>query len=384
MKRINELFTNINKSNQEFISFWVDVCNIESPTECKAGVDAVGEYFINYAKKQGFDIEIFEQTISGNCVCITMNKENPNKPITLSGHIDTVHPVGSFGNPAVKTEGDYIYGPGVTDCKGGTVAAMMAMNALKAIGFKKRPIRLLLQSDEEVNSMLSSKQTINYICNKAKDSIAFLNCESTRGTSAVLWRKGICRYRLDIMGKSIHASRCAEGGASAIAEACHKILEFEKIKDKDGITFNCGIINGGTTPNTVPDKCSFVAEARFNSQEELEFVEKTIREVAQKQYIDGTVCKIERTGLRPAMEKTDRNFELLEKINEIYRKCGLPELTARQSLGGSDAADVTVYGIPCVDSIGVAGDKIHTPEEYARISSLVEAAKRIATVCLFI
>lgn len=28
---------------------------------------------------------------------------------------------------------------------------------------------------------------------------------------------------------------------------------------------------------------------------------------------------------------------------------GLPVLTARQSLGGSDAADVTDYGIPCVE-----------------------------------
>ena len=32
-------------------------------------------------------------------------------------------------NPAVKIEGDKIYGPGVTDCKGGVVAAVLAMDA---------------------------------------------------------------------------------------------------------------------------------------------------------------------------------------------------------------------------------------------------------------
>ncbi len=86
----------------------------------------------------------------------------------------------------------------------------------------------------------------------------------------------------------------------------------------------------------------------------------------------------------PAMEKSEKNFELLNKINEIYKKCDLPTLTARQSLGGSDAAAVTVKGIPCVDSIGVAGDYIHTPNEYAILASLPQAAKRIASVCMYI
>ncbi len=61
-----------------------------------------------------------------------------------------------------------------------------------------------------------------------------------------------------------------------------------------------------------------------------------------------------------------------------------PNTLARGSLGGSDAAEVTVAGIPCVDSIGVAGDKIHTHDEYGRLSSLAEAAKRIATACSYI
>lgn len=86
----------------------------------------------------------------------------------------------------------------------------------------------------------------------------------------------------------------------------------------------------------------------------------------------------------PCYGKMDRNFELLEKLNKIYKMCGLPELTARRSLGGSDAAEITVSGVPCIDSIGVAGDKIHTPQEYAVLSSLSDAAKRIATACFFI
>ena len=384
MKDYQTLFNTIDNLNDEFIDIWETVCNIESPTDHKAGVDAVGRYFAEYMQDKNCTVEVFNQPTAGNVVCITMNANSDAKPITLCAHIDTVHPVGSFGTPAVRIDKEYIYGPGVTDCKGGAVVAVFAMTALNEIGFANRPIRLLLQSDEETNSATSNKETINYICKKAQGSIAFLNLENMIGTTAVLWRKGISRYLFEIKGQSAHAASCAESGANAIAEAAHKILELEKMKDVSGVTCNCGIINGGTAPNTVPDNCTFVAEIRFNNNTEKENAEKTIKAVAEKNYINGTSCKIFNLTSRPAMEKTDRNFELLEKLNSIYKMCDLPELTARQSLGGSDAAEITVSGIPCVDSIGVAGDKIHTPEEYGVLSSLAEAAKRVAAACFFI
>lgn len=49
--------------------------------------------------------------------------------------MDTVHPVGLFGTPPVKQEGDKIYGPGVVDCKGGIVAAFFAMRTLNDCRF---------------------------------------------------------------------------------------------------------------------------------------------------------------------------------------------------------------------------------------------------------
>ncbi len=384
MLQCEKLLNEIDALNEEFKNRWIEVGNIESPTDFKAGVDAVGKYFLDYATKMSWKTEVLPQQVAGNCVCITMNENAKKSPITLSGHIDTVHPIGSFGSPAVRTEDDIIYGPGVMDCKGGTVAALMAMTALKNCGFCDRPVRLLLQTDEECNSIQSNKATINYICEKAKDSVAFLNCESTRGDTAVLWRKGVCRYRLEITGKSIHASRSAEGGASAVLEAAHKIIELEKMKDKDGIICVCGIINGGQNENTVPDRCVFSAETRFCNKSEMKEAEKRVMEIANKSFVEGTSCKISVTVSRPAMEKAERNFALLDTLNGIYKTCGLPTLTARGSLGGSDAAEVTVAGIPCVDSIGVAGDKIHTPDEYGRLSSLAEAAKRIATACAYI
>ncbi len=380
-----QLFEIIDSLEEEFIGIWADVGNIESPTCFKEGVDAVGNYFADYAKKEDWQVEFFKHNISGNVVSITMNPSAKNQPITLSAHMDTAHAVGSFGTPAVRLDEKNIYGPGVMDCKGGGVAALMAMKALKTINFTKRPVRLILQSDEENVSAYSNKETINYICKKASDSIAFLNCESTRGNTAVLWRKGCLRYMVTVTGKSIHGSRCAEGGVSAIQEAAYKIIALEEFpKEVDGLSFNCGIIKGGTLANTVPDLCCFNAEIRYSSQKELEKGQKILEEILGKTHLEGTTTSWQVESYCPAMEKVERNFLLLDKMNEIYKKCDMPQLTARQSLGGSDAAAVTVAGIPCVDSIGVAGDYIHTPKEYGILDSLTQAAKRVAAVCLYI
>lgn len=379
-----ELLCEIEKLENEFINIWQDVANIESPSDFKEGLDRVVEYISDYSKKQGFEVQLFEEKIGGNALCVTLNKDAHKKPITLAGHIDTVHPVGSFGTPTVKIQDEKIFGPGVMDCKGGVVAALMAMTALKNCGFCDRPIQLILDSDEETNGSLTDKRIINYIIEKAKGSEAFLNCESSRGNTAVLLRKGVRRYRCDVTGKSIHASRCAEGGASAILEAAMKICELEKLKDKDGLICNCGLISGGTSANTVPDFCSFTAEVRFANSQQFETGEKILTEVVNTSFVEGTKCTMTIVSDRPAMEKAQRNYDLLDKMNEIYRNCGLPELSARLSLGGSDAAEATVAGIPCVDSIAVAGDFIHTPKEYAVLSSLKESAKRIATVCAYL
>ena len=128
------LFEEIEKEHAKYRKFWEDVCNIESPTDFKEGVDKVGSYFADLAKKHGWQVELFEQENVGNVVCITMNADVDARPISLSGHIDTVHPVGLFGTPAVRFDEEKIYGPGVRDCKGGVVGVMCAMEALQKCG----------------------------------------------------------------------------------------------------------------------------------------------------------------------------------------------------------------------------------------------------------
>lgn len=380
MSECKKLFEKIENYESEYVTFWEEFCSVESPTAYKEGVDAAGNYIIEKAKARGWKIEKQRQEISGDCVCITMNPDAAGAPVCISGHLDTVHPVGLFGSPCVTKDDEKIYGPGVADCKGGIVAAFMAMAALEDEGFDARPVKLILQSDEETSSAGSDKTTVKYMCECARGAVAFLNCEPHLKGTAVLQRKGIAKYTFNITGKAAHASECYKG-ISAIGEAAHKIIELEKYKNPDGITANCGIISGGTVINTVPEKCSVSVDFRFSNAEELEQVKNIAEEIAKTSYIEGTTCELVLESLRDAMELTDINKALLEKINEIFEKNSLPSLTMRATGGGSDAAYTTQAGIPTIDSIGVEYSSIHSKNEYAIISSLTDAAKRIAAIC---
>ncbi len=375
-----KLFAEIEALNEEYIGFWEDVCNIESPTSYKAGVDQCGKYFADWGAKMGFAVEVFSQPKAGDVVCITMNKDSEGAPITLSGHLDTVHPVGMFGTPAVRRDEEKIYGPGVLDCKGGVVAAVLAMAALKNCGFTARPVRLIMQTDEENGSSVSNKATINHICETSKGSAAFLNLEGFKAGKAILSRKGIINYTFKITGQEAHASNCATKGANAIREAAYKIIELEKLKDDNGLTCSCGVIGGGTVPNTVAGYCEFKINIRFSTAEQLEWVKAYVKKIADTVYVPGCTTELEVFSTRLAMELTERNMKLFERMNEIYARNGLPTLQADGSKGGSDAAEVTAAGIPCIDSLGTEGDGIHSIREWAWLRSLAESAKRLAAV----
>lgn len=377
------IFDEIDRLNSTYIDVWEAVCNIESPSNDKASVDRVGAYFRKLAEKRNWKIEVFEQERFGDVICITMNPGSANQPIALSGHMDTVHPIGSFGTPAVWRDETRLYGPGAMDCKGGVVAGFLAMDALHNCGFKARPIMMLLQSNEEIGSGLKNKAPIKYICQKAKDVIAFLNLEGHEGFfdgKACLIRKGIAGFKFCIQGVETHASYCAREGASAIREAAYKIIEIEKIKDNEGVTCNCGVISGGTATNTVPGKCEFRVDVRFYTQEQYENTVAFLQKIADIEYVSGCSCTMELTNLRSAMELNERNVALLNKANELFAKNGLSELEIGMRTGGSDASDVASCGIACIDSIGVAGERAHSVEEYGVISSLAESAKRIASI----
>ena len=377
-----KLFSVIDSLEAKYIQFWKDICTIESPTSFKEGVDAVAAFCADHARSFGWQVDIHEEAVSGNAVCITMNPDAAGEHVCFSGHMDTVHPVGLFGTPAVRTDETYIYGPGVADCKGGIVGSFLAMEALQTIGFTDRPVKLILQSDEEISSVTSDKRTIDFMEKSARGCAVFLNAEPGDGENAVLWRKGLSKYRITVTGEAHHASLCATGGISAIREAACKILQIEEYKDADGITMNCGTIQGGSAINTVPEKCEFCIDVRYATLEEMDEAHEFLTRLTATSFVEGSSSELTLISRRPPMVKADRNFAVLEKMNAVFAAAGLPVREGDSGFGGSDAADLTAREIPSVDELGVVGQYVHSIRERAEIASMARCAKYLGAVAL--
>ena len=374
---IKSIFKRIEEKTAEYASLLASLAEIESPTSHKAGVDAVGAFVADLAKARGFDVVCHKEAVSGNAYAITMNKDAEGTLICFSAHMDTVHPLGALKEMPVRIEDGKIYGPGVCDCKGGIASSLLAMVALDECGFTARPVRLILQSDEETSSRQSEKRTVDFMCESAKGASLFLNCEPHRRSLVTTERKGISRYELTVVGKAEHSAECYLG-KNAILEASHKIIALEKLKDQSGITANCGVIKGGTAENTVAEKCVFTVDVRYATRAQMEEANAYVQRVADTSYIGGTSCSLVLKSSRIPMEWCERNETLLQKLNAVYEKHGIEKLTARSAGGGSDAAYITASGVPCLDTFGVVGGGIHAKDEYAEIDSIALSAKMLA------
>ena len=115
---------------------------------------------------------------------------------------------------------------------------------------------------------------------------------------------------------------------------------------------------------------------------ELDTFIEAAQKICEDIRVPGCSCKMVLPRLRPAMEVCDRNIALFNKMNEIWKANGFSETEMTTSAGGSDAANVSHSGVPTVEGLGILGGNIHTPREYAVISSLAENAKRLAIVAL--
>lgn len=378
------IFQKIDSLFDDYIIHWKTISEIQSFTNHKAGVDRVGTYLTDWIQRRNpsWQIEINEQEYVGNVICITMNPTSENRPISLSGHMDTAN-IRTFDKKEkipVREDHENIYGLGVTDCKGGIIAGLLAMDALQACGFQERPVKLLLQSDEETSSRKSNKKTIDWICRKAKDSVAFFNLECHHRGQVCLSRNGSVTYRFKITGKEAHSA--TGQGANAIVDAAQRILALKDCFDNKKYIWNCGTIYGGTASNVVAASCIFHVNFRFSDSVQYDAIESHVKEIKEQEFIKGCSCDVEQISKRSEMPEKEINLQLLQKVNRILSESGLDEPILKKQFykGSSDAGEVVANGIPCLDSLGVEGGKTHSVNEYAKKASLKTSAKRLAAI----
>jgi glutamate carboxypeptidase len=304
------------------------------------------------------------------------------KPLAILAHIDTVHPRGSWSELFAQ-DGDILRGPGVFDCKGGIVIGLFAIKALQACGYRKRQIKLILSSDEEVAHTLSQGRGGQFIAEETAGCAAVFNCESgSLANEIVTERKGGAVFRMDITGKTAHAGRNPEQGASAIRTAARLVEAVEALNHPDGPLFNCGRIEGGTGANVIPGSCSVVLGIRYRTNKEYDTAQEQLTQLCNRIPLPHTQIQLSPQGRYPAMEKTPGTQALANLYSQVSQKLGTGPVREISVGGCSDSAFATRSGVPALCSLGISGAHAHTRDEYALLSSLLPQCKKLTGTIL--
>lgn len=294
-----------------------------------------------------------------------------SKSLALVGHVDTVFPrsLGFFG---FRREGDTVFGPGVLDMKSGLSSIFFALEALRDVAGLEFPLRVVINSDEEVGSPSSHA----LFAELAPSLTAALVFEAGRARDELVTsRKGTGAFEIVARGRSAHSGLAHAEGINAIEALSRAIGAVGDLTDyARGMTFNVGLVSGGTSKNTVPPEARCVIDARIVDPADAEHGARLLERAVAKVTLDGRLegASLELTGHyhRPPMVETDANRALCARYGAEAVRVGLSDEPAPLQGGGSDANLLAAAGVPSIDGLGPAGSGIHRTEERCSLDSL--------------
>jgi glutamate carboxypeptidase len=310
----------------------------------------------------------------GGSVRARLPHADAGKPgILVSGHMDTVHPVGTLEVLPFKREGDICYGPGIMDMKGGNYISVEAIRKLAQAGLQTPlPVTVLFTPDEEVGTP-STRELIE--AEAARNKYVLVPEPARDDGGAVIGRYAIARFNLRTVGKPSHAGARLADGRSAIAAMARRILDIEAMTGED-CTFSVGVIHAGQWVNCVSSHCEAQALTMAKTQQDLDDGVARLMNLAGES--DGVEFQVTRGVTRPVWEPDQPGtMHMYEVARGIAKEIGF-DLTAASAGGGSDGNFTGYMGIPTLDSIGVRGKGLHTLNEHIEVASLVERARLMA------
>jgi glutamate carboxypeptidase len=296
----------------------------------------------------------------------------------LTGHMDTVYPADHPFQTGVWRDTDTFNAPGAADMKGGlavilhALLAFEASDAARAVGYD-----VLINSDEETGS-LSSAALIAELAQGKAAALTYEPAALPDGTLAHA-RGGSGNYSVVVGGRSAHAGRNPQDGRNAIVAAAALALELTALENAD-LTVNPAKIDGGSANNVVPDHAVLRFNIRPRTREAAAAFEQELAALLRVLEADRQVSTRLHGGIsRPPKPVDARAQKLFDLVAGTSAALGHP-LGWQASGGVCDGNNIAARGVPVVDTMGVRGGGIHSPDEYLIASSLAERAALSAVV----
>ena len=389
----------VEKNTNEAIDLLEKVVNINSGSLNIKGNQKVGKILQKDLDKLGFNTYwvTYPKEVKRSGHLFAEMRGGKGKKITMVGHLDTVfekdHPFQKF-----LRQGNKAYGPGVDDNKSGIVSMLYVMKALDHIGkLKDMNLTLVFIGDEEklgAHSSIVRKELID----AGKWADIGLGFEGATGIeTGTIARRSASSWILTTTGIQGHSSQVFSEtlGYGAIFEASRIINSFrEKLAEEEYLTFNPGVIVGGTDTNYDPVNAKGIAFGKTNVVSQSVTVHGGIRTISIKQLEDaiksmekiasnnlpGTTAKIEFKTSYPPMEPTKANYALLDKLEEVNLALGYGNLEPLDpsKRGAADISFIAPYVDAALAGMGPDGQGAHSADEWLDLTSFPKTTTRSA------
>jgi len=397
------MVTYLDAHQQESDDLLARLVNINSGTHNLEGVRAVADIMKAQLTDLGFNVQWIpmEQVQRAGVLVALHPCPEPGqcgKRMLLIGHMDTVFEKTSpFQTYSVN--GNIGTGPGTNDMKGGLVVMLYALKAMQAAGvLNHSEIAVVLSGDEEAHGEPVSISRRDMIAAAHHSDVA-LEFEGTPRMDGVFYgsvsRRSAIAWHIETTGETGHSSGIfsVRMGFGAIYELTRILDEFRTQLPEPYLTFNVGLIAGGTSIHidetgnnaTATGKDNVIAptayasgDIRTLSNEQTARVEKKMEEIVAR-HLPRTSATIAFGDAYPAMAPTAQSRALLSILNQANASLGfkpMPELDPMKR-GAGDIAFVADI-LPGLAGIGATGEGAHAPGETIDLSAQPINTKRDA------
>ena len=291
--------------------------------------------------------------------------------IIISAHLDTVFPEGT--DVRVRRDGVRWYAPGISDNTAGVVSLITLARALDAAQIATDgTLHFVGTVGEEGEGNLRGVRHLFTEGDFRSGVDAFISLDGP-GVERVTTRAlGSRRYRVRVSGPGGHS-----WGDFGIVNPVHAlgraIARFAAYPApmSPRTSYNVGIIEGGNSVNSIPQRASMIVDMRSVSSEEIDKLEAYLRRVVElglreensQRAMSGTMLEVEfeQVGNRPSGE-TPVNAPLVQAAIDCSRILGIEP---RLDCSSTDSNIPISMGIPAI-TIGAGGmsNNCHTLGEW--------------------
>ena len=354
MEQISAYF---DANKQRFIDQMVELSKIPAPSNKE---ELRAKYCKEYLESFGAKGVYIDEALN---VIYPYQAEGDNL-MAVMAHTDIVFP--DMTEIPVKIEGDKLMGPGVGDDTANVVAVMDVARYVTENNLKtNRGVLFVLDSGEEgLGNLKGSRQIIKDFGKRITEVLAIDGGYKHLVNDAV----GSMRYNIKITTEGGH-SYGAFGNRNAIhyAAVLINMLYSLKVPDIGRTTYNVGIIEGGTSVNTIAQECHFMYEYRSDKKSAIDYMDKMFAATIEAFKTYGIGVEVEVLGNRPCKPDDYDNSALTDKIKAIAAKYGFDMGT---SAGSTDCNVFLAERVPAVCFGAYEGHGAHTREEWLSISSM--------------